>query len=68
MAGFTTESPGKKFVILADSGRYENLLQALETRAAHGYRVVQCWSSGGGQGFIGGAGYAMTYVLLEKTG
>jgi hypothetical protein len=66
MAGFTTESPGKKFVILAESGRYENLLQALETRSAHGYKVVQCWSSGGGQGFMGGGAFATTYVLLEK--
>jgi hypothetical protein len=67
MAGFTTESPGKKFVILAESGRYENLLQAMETRAAHGYKVVQCWSSGGGQGLFGGGGPVMTHVLLEKT-
>ena len=64
MTGFTTESPNKKFVILADSGRFENLLQALETRAANGYRVVQCWASGGGQGF--GSSNTMTYVLLEK--
>jgi len=67
MTGFTTESPGKRFVILAESGRCENLLQALETRSAHGYRVVQCWGSGGGQGLFGGAGLSMTYVLLEKT-
>jgi hypothetical protein len=62
MAGFTTESPSKRFVILAESGRCENLLQALETRVAHDYRIVQCWGSGGGWGNIG-----MTYVLLEKT-
>lgn len=62
MAGFTTESPGKRFVILSESGRCENLLQALEVRAAHGYRVVQCWGSGGGIGTI-----PMTMVLLERT-
>ena len=67
MAGFTTESPSKRFVILAESGRCENLLQALETRVAHNYRIVQCWGSGGGQGFLGGGNIAMTYVLLEKT-
>jgi hypothetical protein len=67
MAGFTTESPNKKFVILAESGKCENLLQALETRAAHGYRVVQCWGVAGGQGFVVGASnLAMTYVLMEK--
>jgi hypothetical protein len=68
MTGFTTESPSKRFVILAESGRCENLLQALETRAANGYRVVQCWGVGGGQGFVGAGGnLAMTYVLLEKS-
>jgi len=68
MTGFTTESPSKKFVILAESGRCENLLQALETRASAGYRIVQCWGAGGGEGFIGAGGnIAMTYVLLEKT-
>jgi hypothetical protein len=66
MAGFTTESPSKKFVILAESGRCETLLQALETRVANGYRVVQCWGSGGGQGLLGVANNTMTYVLLEK--
>jgi hypothetical protein len=67
MTGFTTESPTKRFVILAESGRCENLLQALDTRAAAGYRVVQCWGVGGGQPFIGtGGNLAMTYVLLEK--
>jgi hypothetical protein len=68
MTGFTTESPGKRFVILAESGKCEDLLQALETRAANGYRVVQCWGSGGAQGFLGGGGGAsMTYVLMERT-
>jgi len=68
MTGFTTESPSKRFVLLAESGRCENLLQALETRTANGYRVVQCWGVGGGPGFVGGVGgAAMTYVLLEKT-
>jgi len=66
MAGFTTESPSKKFVILAESGRCENLLQALETRIAAGYRIVQCWGTGG-QGVMGAPGNVMTYVLLEKT-
>ena len=66
MAGFTTESPSKRFVILSESGRCENLLQALEIRATHGYRVVQCWGSAGPQGFPGGV--SMTYVLLEKAG
>ncbi len=28
MAGFTTESPSKRFVILAEPGKCENLLQA----------------------------------------
>jgi hypothetical protein len=65
MAGFTTESPSKQFVILAESGRCENLLQALETRAANGYRVVQCWGSGSGQGLLGSSSNT-TYVLLEK--
>jgi hypothetical protein len=69
MTGFTTESPSKQFVILAESGVCENLLQALEIRVAHGYRVVQCWGSGGGQGFLGaGSGLGTTYVLLEKAG
>ena len=68
MTGFTTESPSKQFVILAESGRCENLLQALEIRTARGYRVVQCWSSTGGQGFAGlGGNLPMTYVLLQKT-
>lgn len=67
MAGFTTESPSKRFVILAESGRCESLLQALDTRAAKGYRVVQCW--GVGQGALGGtAGATTTYVLMEKAG
>ena len=67
MTGFTTESPSKKFVILAESGRCENLLQALEVRAANGYRVVQCWSAGSGPGFVfGGGNIPMTFVLLEK--
>jgi hypothetical protein len=67
MTGFTTESPSKRFVILAESGRCESLLQALETRTANGYRVVQCWGVGGGQGLFGGAGNVpLTYVLLEK--
>ena len=65
MTGFTTESPGGRFVIMAESGRCENLLQALEIRAEAGYRVVQCWGSVGPQGFPGGV--SMTYVLLEKT-
>jgi hypothetical protein len=70
MAGFTTESPNKRFVILAESGRCESLLQALETRVAAGYRVVECWGVGGGQGMLGEGGFniAMTYVLMEKTG
>jgi hypothetical protein len=68
MTGFTTESPSKRFVILAESGRCENLVQALEVRAANGYRVVQCWGAGGGQGFVGGGNIPMTYVLLEKAG
>ena len=63
MAGFTTESPSKRFVILSESGRCENLLQALEVRTSHGYRIVQCWGSGGGMG-----GTPMTFVLLEKVG
>jgi hypothetical protein len=67
MTGFTTESPTKQFVLLAESGRCENLLQALEVRAAHGYRVIQCWGAAGAQGFIAGGNPApMTYVLLEK--
>lgn len=67
MTGFTTESPSKQFVLLAESGRCENLLQALEVRAANGYRVLQCWGEGGGQGFIaGGSAVPMTYILLEK--
>lgn len=67
MTGFTTESPSKRFVILAESGKCENLLQSLETRIAAGYRVVQCWGARDGQGFLGGVGnIAMTYVLLEK--
>jgi hypothetical protein len=66
MVGFTTESPSKRFVILAESGRCETLLQALETRVAAGYRVVQCWGTGGSQGFLGGGNVTMTYVLLEK--
>ncbi len=61
MTGFTTESPSKRFVILSESGRCENLLQALEVRTSHGYRVVQCWGWGGGIGSI-----PMTSVLLEK--
>ena len=65
MAGFTTESPSKRFVILAEPGKCENLLHALEIRVTNGYRVVQCWGSGGGQGFLGGASNT-TYVLLEK--
>jgi hypothetical protein len=65
MAGFTTESPNKRFVILAESGRCESLLQALETRVANGYRVVQCWGSGASQGFLGAA-TSMTFVMLEK--
>jgi hypothetical protein len=69
MAGFTAESPSKRFVILAESGKCESLLQALETRTANGYRVVQCWGSGGAPGFLGGVGGAsMTYVLMERTG
>jgi hypothetical protein len=64
MAGFTTESPSKRFVILAESGRCESLLQALEIRAEHGYRVVQCWGSGG-QGLFSSPS-TMTYVLLER--
>ena len=69
MAGFTTESPNKRFVILAESGKCESLLQALETRAAAGYLVVQCWGVGGGQGLLGGGvNIAMTYVLMEKIG
>jgi hypothetical protein len=69
MAGFTTESPSKRFVILAESGRCESLLQALETRTANGYRVVQCWGVKDGQGLLGGgAGAAMTYVLMERMG
>lgn len=69
VTGFTTESPSKRFVVLAETGRCENLLQALEIRAAAGYRVVQCWGVGGGQAFLGGGGGSMpmTYVLLEKT-
>jgi len=67
MTGFTTESPNKQFVILAETGRCENLLQALEIRAARGYRVVQCWAGAGGQGFAGLPGnFPMTYVLLQK--
>jgi hypothetical protein len=67
MTGFTTVSPSKRFVILAESGRCENLLRALETRVAAGYRVVQCWGTGGGQGILGAAGnVTLTYVLLEK--
>ncbi len=66
MTGFTTESPNKKFVILAESGKCEGLLQALEVRKAAGYRIVQCWGSGGGQGFLGQPSNIMTYVLLEK--
>lgn len=66
MAGFTTESPNKRFVILAESGRCENLLQALEIRIAAGYRIVQCWGSRGALGFLGGGNVPMTYVLLEK--
>jgi len=66
MTGFTTESPSRRFVIMAETGRCENLLQALEIRVEAGYRVVQCWGSGGAQGFPGGV--PMTYVLLEKTG
>ena len=68
MTGFTTESPSKRFVVLAESGRCENLLKALETRTAAGYRVVQCWGVGGMQGLLAApANLAMTYVLLEKT-
>lgn len=68
MTGFTTESPSKRYVILAESGKCENLLQALETRTANGYRVLQCWGVGVGQGFLGGGvNAAMTYVLMEKT-
>lgn len=67
MTGFTTESPSKRFVILAESGRCETLLKALETRVASGYRVVQCWGVGGGQSFPAPPGnLPMTYVLLEK--
>jgi hypothetical protein len=66
MAGFTTESPSKRFVILAEPGKCENLLEALEIRVAAGYRIVQCWGSGGGQSMMGAPGNAMTYVLLEK--
>ncbi|MDA4132143.1 MAG: hypothetical protein OK454_03340 [Thaumarchaeota archaeon] len=69
MAGFTTESPSKRFVILAESGRCESLLQALETKTAKGYRVVQCSGVKDGQGVLGGGvNAAMTYVLMEKTG
>ncbi len=68
MTGFTTESPNKQFVILAESGRCENLLEALEIRAAKGYRVIQCWGTTGGQGFGGMVGnIPMTYVLLQKS-
>jgi len=67
MTGFTAESPSKRFVILAESGRCEDLLKALETRTANGYRVLQCWGMGAGQAFLaGGGGTAMTYVLMEK--
>ena len=69
MTGFTTESPSKRFVLLAESGRCESLLQALETRMANGYRVVQCWGVRDGQGFLGGGvNAAVTYVLMERTG
>ena len=68
MTGFTTESPSKRFVILAESGKCENLLKALETRTANGFRLVQCWGVGGGQGLAGGGSVAMTYVLMEKVG
>ncbi|MGH9919547.1 MAG: hypothetical protein ACRD6W_11875 [Nitrososphaerales archaeon] len=69
MAGFTTESPSKRFVILAEVGRCESLLQALETRTANGYRVVQCWGVKDGQAFLGAElNAATTYVLMEKTG
>jgi len=68
MTGFTTESPSKRFVILAESGRCESLLKAVETRTAAGYRVVQCWGVGGMQSLLASpANPAMTYVLLEKT-
>jgi len=67
MTGFTTESPSKRFVILAESGKCESLLQAVETRTANGYRVLQCWGVGGGQAFLGGGiNTAITYVLMEK--
>ena len=65
MAGFATESPSKRFVILSESGRCENLLQALEIRAANGYRVVHCLGSGSGQGIFSSANIT-TYVLLVK--
>jgi len=69
MTGFTTESPSKRFVILAESGKCESLLRALETRTANGYRIVQCWGARDGQGTLGGGGnVAMTYVLMEKAG
>jgi hypothetical protein len=68
MTGFTTESPNKQFVMLAESGRCENLLEALEIKTARGYRVIQCWGAAGGQGFGGMVGTVpMTYVLLQKT-
>ena len=68
MTGFTTESPNKRFVILAESGRCEHLLQALETREANGYRIVQCWGTGGagGAGFVNVGSIPMTYVLMQK--
>jgi hypothetical protein len=68
MTGFTTESPSKRFVLLAESGKCENLMQALETRTTNGYRVVQCWGLGEAAGFLGGGGAPMTYVLMERTG
>lgn len=68
MTGFTTESRSKRFVLLAESGKGESLLEAMETRTAKGYRVVQCWGVTYGQGFLGGVGAAMTYVLMEKVG
>ena len=66
VTGFTSESPNKQFVILADSGKCENLLEALEIRKKAGYRVVQCWGSGAAQGLLGTTGNMTTYVLLEK--
>lgn len=67
MAGFTTESPSKRFVLLAESGKGESLMEALETRTAKGYRVIQCWGVGDAQGLAGGGiASTVTYVLMEK--